>query len=65
MENFQRNFRGLPNLYFADVTVVWNEGIELPVPLERFRLLVKTQEFLHPLLAKVFAEARGVCCHAR
>jgi hypothetical protein len=58
MEYFQRNFKGLPNLYFADV-------IELPVPLERFRLLVKTQEFLHPLLAKVLAEARGVCCHAR
>lgn len=44
---------------------VWNEGIELPVPLERFPCLIKTQEFLHPLLAKVLAEDRGARSHAR
>jgi hypothetical protein len=27
--------------------VVWTEGLEFSVPLERFPLLNKTQEFLH------------------
>ena len=44
---------------------VWNEGMELPVPLERFPSLIKTQEFLHPLLAKVFAEDRGARARER
>jgi len=39
--------------------------MELPVPLERFPSLIKTQEFLHPLLAKVFAEDRGARARAR
>ena len=45
--------------------IVWNEGMKLPVPLERFPSLIKTQEFLHPLLAKVFAEDRGARTRAR
>jgi len=39
--------------------------MELPVPLERFPSLIKTQEFLHPLLAKVFAEDRGARARER
>ena len=44
---------------------VWNEGMKLPIPLERFPSLIKMQEFLHPLLAKVFAEDRGARARER
>jgi hypothetical protein len=42
--------------------VVWNGGMEFPVPMERIHLLHKTQEFLHPLGAKVSLEVEASLC---
>jgi len=47
------------NLCFADVMCRLERRIRAPSSFERFPSHTKTQEFLHALGAKVFAEARG------
>lgn len=54
-EYFQRNFKELVNMFFASRSY----------GKVSFPLLNKTQEFLHPLRAKVFLEARGVLARLR